>query len=85
VRRSLIKMVRDKIDAGVLPLDAPVKLWLGTGSGQPCTVCGQRVLADEMEYEPQYNERGIVIRLHSACHRLWEAERRRRRHASHDC
>jgi len=35
-------MVRDKIDDGTLPRDAPLKLWAGNGSGKPCTACDHR-------------------------------------------
>src|SRR5437763_1160336 len=63
-------MVRDKIDAGVLPLDAPVKLWLGTGSGQPCTVCGHpyalraerpALLAAPVPSPPRFGDRPVYV------------------------
>ena len=85
--KSPSKLIRDKIDSGVLPVDVPVKLWIGSGTGKRCIVCGKRILKDHTEYEPQYEygDGRIVIRLDARCHRLWEAERRRRGFAGDDC
>jgi len=77
VPKSLADLVRDKLDAGTLPHDSPVKLWAGHGRGQLCTVCEQPILTSQVEYEPQYDGHPPV-RLHVGCHSLWEAERRRR-------
>jgi len=82
--KSLAEIVRDKVDSGVLPLDAPVKLWAGLGSGQRCSVCEQPILAAQAEYEPQYDDGRAVIRFHAGCHGLWEAERRRRGYLPRD-
>ena len=77
VPKPLAEMVRDKVDGGVLPLEEPVKLWAGKGRDAPCTACDDPILRAQVEYEPQYDGRS-PIRLHRACHGLWEAERRRR-------
>jgi hypothetical protein len=78
MQKSLADMIRDKIDAGTLPLAEPVKLWAGMGSGRACTACEQLILPAQAEYEPQYEEGRPPIRLHAGCHGLLEAERRRR-------
>jgi hypothetical protein len=80
VPKSLAEMVRERLDAGILPFDIPVKLWAGMGSGQPCTACEQPILKAQVEYELQYDaaDDHAPIRLHAGCHGLWEAERRRR-------
>jgi hypothetical protein len=85
VPKSLSSVIRDKIDAGVLPVDVPVKLWIGRGTGKRCIVCGKRILTDQTEYEPQDGNHRVVIRLDARCHRLWQAERRRRGVAGDDC
>ena len=74
--KSLADLVRDKLNAGALPYDEPVKVWAGHGSGQPCAVCGKPVVPAEVEYEPQYDA-GPPIRFHTECHHVWEAERHR--------
>lgn len=78
IAKKLSDIVREKIDAGVLPLDSPVKLWAGLGSGKLCTLCEQAIHPGQPEYEPQYADGRRVILLHAGCHGLWEAERRRR-------
>ena len=78
--KSLADIVRDKIDAGVLPLDEPVKLWAGLGSGRACTACELLILQAQAEYEPQYDDGRAAVLFHAGCHGLWEAERRRRGH-----
>ena len=83
--KPLITIVQEMLDAAVLPLDAPVKLWIGVGSCNPCTVCGLHILAEQTEYEPQYTDGRTPIRLHGPCHDLWLAERRRRGFAGDDC
>ena len=74
--KSLAALVREKVDAGVLPLDTPMKIWICLGNGRLCAVCGRAILFTE--YEPQYNDSRAAIRFHAGCHGLWEAERRRR-------
>jgi len=83
VSKSLADLVRDKLKAGTLPYDDPVKMWAGHGSGQPCAVCEEPVLLAQVEYEPQYDTRP-PIRFHTGCHRLWEAERHRGRYLPND-
>ena len=34
VPKPLAELVRDKVDGGALPLEAPVKLWAGRGAGR---------------------------------------------------
>ncbi len=78
---SLAGAMREKVDAGMLPLNDPVRLWLGGGSGNRCAVCDQTILKSQTEYEPQYDDGLPLVLMHAGCHSLWEAERRRRRKA----
>jgi hypothetical protein len=73
-------VVRDKLDAGTLPLNDPVKLWAGQGSGRLCALCEQPILKSQAEYEPQYDDGLPAVRFHRGCHGLWEAERQQRVH-----
>ena len=77
--RTLADLVRDKLDAGTLPREDPVKVWASYGREHPCAACELSILTSQVEYEPQYDGRP-PIRLHIGCHGLWEAERRRRGH-----
>jgi hypothetical protein len=76
--KSLAEIVRDKLDAAVLPVDRPVKLWAGLGTGELCTVCERPILPAQAEYEPQYDDGRPTIRLHMGCYGLWQTELIRR-------
>ncbi|HEU5321147.1 MAG TPA: hypothetical protein VFX28_10115 [Methylomirabilota bacterium] len=69
--------IRDKLDRGVLPREAPGKMYAGFGQGHPCDGCDQPIAPTQVEYELDSSE-GRSIRLHLGCAGLWEAERRRR-------
>jgi hypothetical protein len=73
---TLPQLVRDKIDAGSLPCEAPLQLWAGHGTGQACSVCDAPIVPRQVEYELQYDARP-PIRLHVGCHGAWLAERHR--------
>jgi hypothetical protein len=69
--------VRDKMDAGILPRDAPRKMYAGFGTGEPCVACDMPILPAQVEYEFEAADRR-TFRFHLGCAGLWEAERRRR-------
>jgi hypothetical protein len=71
---SVAEMIRKKLDAGTLPLDAPAKLWAGIGAGRLCAACEQAIGPTQSEYELEYDGRSAIL-LHAECHRRWEDER----------
>ena len=76
--RSVAEIIRDKLNAGVLPHDDGMKLWAcGIGSGKACTACEQPILPSQAEYEIAYYDERPAIRFHVLCHSAWEAERKR--------
>jgi hypothetical protein len=75
---TLAAMVREKLHAGALPLDQPLKVWAGIGGGEPCTVCEKPILGAQTQYEAEYYDERPAFRFHVGCHGLWEDERRRR-------
>src|SRR5688572_17527311 len=44
----------EPIPGRMLPREAPQRMWGGTGSGAPCAICGERIGADQLEYELEY-------------------------------
>ena len=78
--KTLADLVREKLHAGTLPLDDPLKVWAGIGSGNPCSACERPILQSQTEYDVQYYDGRPPVRLHVGCHGLWEGERRRRRY-----
>lgn len=73
--KTLAEMVHDKLDAGTLPHEDAVKLWAGMGSGKACTACEQPIGPEQAEYEIEFDNGPLAIRLHAECHATWEAER----------
>ena len=70
------EIVRQKIDAGLLPLDRPSKVWTAFGRGGPCSGCGATITAAQTAYE--FEDAGKSYRLHLGCFGVWEVERRQR-------
>ena len=71
------KLIREKMDLGVLPSDKPSKMYAGHGTGEPCEGCETPIVPAQVEYEFEAPD-GRAIRFHLGCAGLWEAERRRR-------
>jgi len=73
--KSLAKMVRAKLNAGILPLDDPVRRWASFGTGKQCSVCEEPIPPSQTEYELRYDDRE-PLQFHVVCHDLWDGERR---------
>jgi len=62
-----------------LPREAPQRMWGGSGSGAQCAICGERISADQLEYELEYrcvdNPNGRPsFHVHIRCCAAWEFE-----------
>jgi hypothetical protein len=75
---ALTEMVREKLDAGALPLDQPLKVWVGIGTRELCAVCEKSILRAQTQYEAEYYDERPPFRFHIGCYGLWESERRLR-------
>lgn len=57
------------------------RIWAGSGTGQPCTQCGEPIDRSQVEYEVQSSESGglasgeVSLRFHLACLDAWKAAR----------
>ena len=67
------RLIPDKIARGVLPTRAPLKVWVGNGSGRPCDGCGQTITPTDMEHELDFPG-GARIRFHVRCAAIWRRE-----------
>jgi len=70
-------MIREKLDAGMLPLAINVLVFTGYGSGRCCDGCEEVISPGHVEHEYESAD-GQTARFHLECAGLWEAERRRR-------
>jgi hypothetical protein len=66
--------VRRKIQAGTLPTERPVKMWVGKGTGQACDACGVPVTSADIEYETDLPSQR-TLRFHQRCLTVWHDER----------
>jgi hypothetical protein len=71
---DLSAIIRRKVAAGLLPKDAPVKVWAGYGSGKKCDACDLPTSQADLEYEIDMADRRIFL-FHQACLALWQQER----------
>jgi hypothetical protein len=77
---TLHSMARQAIRAGSMPARAAQRMWGGRGSGVRCSICGQPVAGEEVEYELQFapdpdDPEPHTRHLHVRCLAAWEFER----------
>jgi hypothetical protein len=71
--------IRDKLDAGLLPLMLPERIWGGCGHGDTCSACDRVVHPAQLEYWFRaQQDSDKPLRFHFACLGLWLAQLRRR-------
>ena len=71
---------REAIRTGKLPNRRPDRTWGGPGVGASCTICGEPVTKDQLEFEIQFARDGSVpeldkFHIHVRCFAAWEFER----------
>jgi hypothetical protein len=67
-RGEIAIAIRRKMAAGVLPNEAPQKMWVGLGTGALCEACDQPITDIECEIDLR---EGRTVRLHPRCHTVW--------------
>jgi hypothetical protein len=75
----LRQKVREAIKTGTLPRSLPERTWGGRGTGACCTICGEPVQRDEVEFELEFargngNGGRDNVRVHLRCFAAWEIE-----------
>jgi hypothetical protein len=75
-RPSLRDVIRRKLEAGDLPMSAPMEMEASPGSGATCDGCGVPILSTQIEHALLFVNR--VFRLHFDCAAEWAALRRQR-------
>ena len=77
----LREKARQAIRTAKLPTRLPGRTWGGPGIGKPCTICGEPINGDQLEFEIQFAHDGATPRLdsfhvHVRCFVAWKFERR---------
>ena len=71
---ELRAIIRLKVASGILPKDAPRKMWAGYGTGKTCVACNLATTQKDIEYEVDMaNAR--TFSFHQLCITLWHQER----------
>ena len=77
--RRIRELTRDALRAGKVPSREPARTWGGNGVGAPCTICGEPVARDHVDYELQFVHDGPPgldkDHVHLRCFAAWEMER----------
>ena len=71
---DLSALIHCRIAAGVLPKDAPVKVWAGYGTGKKCDACDLLTSKAGIECEVDMADRRTFL-FHQPCLTLWHQER----------
>ena len=76
----LREKARAAIKAGRMPTKLHQRLWGGSGTGGPCSVCDLPVSKDQPESEIEFTTNGVASSLvkfvlHVRCFAAWEFER----------
>jgi len=77
---SLRDKARDAIRNGKLPAQRAIRTLGGTGTGEICPVCEERIRHDQMELELEFTKPAAAggsdrYHLHPRCCAAWESER----------
>jgi len=67
--------IREKMDTGLLPRDAPTKMFVRFGNGALCDGYGEPILPAQVQYEFDAGD-DRVIKFHLGCAGLCDAYRR---------
>jgi hypothetical protein len=73
---------REAVRAGKIPSRRPDRTWGGPGVGARCTICGEPVTKDQLEFQVEFARDGAEpsldrFHIHVRCFAAWEFERER--------
>ncbi|HWX25991.1 MAG TPA: hypothetical protein VNZ53_00950 [Steroidobacteraceae bacterium] len=74
LERELRPIARERIAKGQLPREAFTRFWGAFGTGQPCSLCDERIQSDEIEYDVPIEAVAQGLRFHRVCHYAWQLE-----------
>lgn len=76
LEQELRPVARERIATGQLPCAAASRMWGGYGTGQLCSLCGEPIQPEEIEYEIEHDDAAAVraLRFHVVCQSVWQLE-----------
>ena len=69
--KALFALTRKLIANGSLPRTVPESIWAGLAAGATCSLCGQPIEPNQVEYELTAGG-GLTFHFHMRCHAIWE-------------
>ena len=69
---ALQDQARARIARGDLPCERPPHIYGGRGTGEVCSLCGEVIGSDAIEYEAPI--KGDSFHFHILCHAVWQRE-----------
>src|SRR5215831_103835 len=73
------QLIRQRLQAGWLPRERTIELWVGPGFGQLCDGCVSPITTSDRMWLMCADD-WQAVRLHAECFALWEAEKRTARY-----
>lgn len=65
--------IRERIEAGVLPVIVPDEVRAGYGAGASCVACDLLITSTQVEYEIEDTQAARSLRFHLSCYAVWQA------------
>lgn len=73
-RAALRRKIREALEAGLLPLGR-IGSVARRGTGRPCFICQDVIVADDLEREVQIGQQGTrAVMVHEPCYLIWRVE-----------
>jgi hypothetical protein len=67
---ALRDVIRQKITAGALPGEPPLKVWAGMGAGRLCAACEEPIRPHDTQMDVELpGDRSVI--LHRPCYAVW--------------
>jgi hypothetical protein len=67
----ILELARERIANGSLPLMKRFRTFGGSGSGQPCALCGATIGPDGMEINVESEDESLEFAFHVRCQAAW--------------
>jgi len=72
--KHLQRAARACLASGRLPRVQSNCIWGGYGRGDVCSLCGEPIRSNEVEFEVGEAGKSLVFKFHITCHDAWQME-----------
>ena len=73
---SLLSLIREKLQSGILPGDDCTKVFGGVANGEICDACGAAIAKNQLVMECIGEHYPKTLQFHVRCFYIWDSERR---------